>query len=497
VATTIDALVVTLGLDASGFKKGQQQAGAALKETKGVVTSAVSEMSSSISGLALKFSALFLGIKGLEDVIGYFKDLHMEMVHLYYDSSNLGIAANELRDWAEVAKSAGGDASDAASSIQGLQSSIFNLRFRGQVSDQIEGLQRLGVNPIGPGGKMQDFKTLMFQLATALQKRLPDEASRYQYVTGYGIAQGGIANAIAQGPKALADFYNQAKSSTQVTQKQVSAQAELEKSLVHLQFAVSGAAAEILDNLTLRLKELTGLLTDVTVPLHFIVDTFKLSFGDKSSLAEAGNWLGGKAADIRDWFGSAQEKRARAALAGDFAAVEKDMGLPAGLLDRIATTESHYNPNQVGGKGEVGLFQLLPQFHSGAGQDPVIDAQMAAADLRDNFKKLGSWPAAIAAYNEGVTGYKRGAVPNGNAAYVDKVLGANPSALGAAAGAQPTPSISPPISRSGGSSGGVNVDIGTMHVNTQATDATSIAADMARAVQRKFLVFQADTGVVA
>ena len=494
----VDSLVVTLGLDASDFKKGQEQASASIKGLKNSVSSSASEMASAIANVGLKFTGLFLGIKAVEDVIGIFKDLHTELAHLGYDSHNLGIAANELRDWGEVAKSAGGSADEAAQSINDLQRSIFNLRFKGQVSEQLAGFQRLGINPIDPRtGTAKDFKTLMFETATALQNRIPDQVTRYQTATGYLHLPEGLATAVSQGTKALQEFYDRAKSSTQVTQKQADAQSKLEQSLVHLDFNVKGAAAQILDHLTPALKEMTDDLNKVTAPLKWIADLFGGGsvpgfLGTKIPLPPDARPLFNSIGDyFKGKWAEAKSARARAGFADKFAEVERDMGLPAGLLDRIATTESGYDASKVGGKGELGIFQLMPQFHAGAGQDSIIDAQMAASDLRDNFRRLGSWPAAIAAYNEGVSGYQAGKVPNNNAAYVNRVLGT-------ASSAQPTPSINgAPISANRPAGGGVSVDIGEMTVNTQATDASGIASDMAAAVRRKFMVFQSDGGVVA
>jgi hypothetical protein len=76
-------------------------------------------------------------------------------------------------------------------------------------------------------------------------------------------------------------------------------------------------------------------------------------------------------------------------------------------------------------------------------------------------------------------------------------LAPNPGALAAARSAQPTPGVSPfvgpPIGATGGSSTSMQFDHIT--VNTQATDAYQMAADVARALRRKLLLAKAEPGL--
>lgn len=55
--------------------------------------------------------------------------------------------------------------------------------------------------------------------------------------------------------------------------------------------------------------------------------------------------------------------------------------LDPALLHAIAQVESNKNPRAVGSVGEVGLFQLRPEFHHGASFDPVRNADQAARYL--------------------------------------------------------------------------------------------------------------------
>src|ERR1017187_6840276 len=106
--TIIDSLVVTLGLDSSGFKKGQADARKGIKDTESVVKESAGAMASAISRVAMEFIGLFLAARGIGDIVHLFTDLNGSLRKLGFESLNFGVAAGELRDWQEVAELAGG-----------------------------------------------------------------------------------------------------------------------------------------------------------------------------------------------------------------------------------------------------------------------------------------------------------------------------------------------------------------------------------------------------
>jgi membrane-bound lytic murein transglycosylase D len=82
--------------------------------------------------------------------------------------------------------------------------------------------------------------------------------------------------------------------------------------------------------------------------------------------------------------------------------VEAQYGLPQNLLARVAYQESHFDPTAVNASsGAVGMFQLMPQFYPGAGQNWQTDAATAAGALAGYYKTYSDWQLAIAAYNDG------------------------------------------------------------------------------------------------
>jgi hypothetical protein len=103
--------------------------------------------------------------------------------------------------------------------------------------------------------------------------------------------------------------------------------------------------------------------------------------------------------------------------------------LPAGLLDAVIWTESHYNPIALSKAGAAGLAQLMPGTASALGivnrYDPVASIEGGASYLRHLLDRFGSIHLALAAYNAGPRAVERahGIPANGETPdYVRNVL---------------------------------------------------------------------------
>jgi len=90
-------------------------------------------------------------------------------------------------------------------------------------------------------------------------------------------------------------------------------------------------------------------------------------------------------------------------------------GLPIELT-RIVFVESSFNIYAQSKVGASGLWQIMPSVARPMGyitrdydkrNHPVYATELAAQILKQNYKKLGSWPLAITAYNHGLTGVMR------------------------------------------------------------------------------------------
>jgi len=101
---------------------------------------------------------------------------------------------------------------------------------------------------------------------------------------------------------------------------------------------------------------------------------------------------------------SGLEQGATSPWAGLFASATGRYGLPPGLLQAVASTESNMSPGAVSSAGAEGLMQLMPSTAASMGVnpfDPVQAVPAAASLLASYLQRFGSLPLALAAYNAG------------------------------------------------------------------------------------------------
>ena len=134
------------------------------------------------------------------------------------------------------------------------------------------------------------------------------------------------------------------------------------------------------------------------------------------------------------------------------AQVEREYGLPTGLVDAVIYQESRGRMNAVSVKGALGLMQLMPGTAAQLGvnpYDPDQNIRGGARYLRQQIDRFGSIPLALAAYNAGpgaVTKY--GGIPpyRETQDYVAKILGRwQPPALPTAPAAASQAALPPQI----------------------------------------------------
>ena len=290
-ATVIDQLLVTLGLDASKFKEGAEQSNSALDS----IAAGVSRTASGVGNLALKIVGLTAAAIGVKDFVGHVADLVKMSLPLQMMAENLGIDEKQLLILGETSQQFAGHAEDAANSINGLQSAIFNLRFKGEMSDQLIMLQRLGVQFQDSAGHMRNFNEIAMDTSRRLQAAGLDEATRYQYALSAGFT-GGIATGIAQGPDALAKaLASVATANKSVTDKQIDALAKLDRSILLLRDRVDAQTITLAAKATPAVERLAG---DIEGLITWLRGAVKNDVTEEERLTEKygggpiGAWIG-------------------------------------------------------------------------------------------------------------------------------------------------------------------------------------------------------------
>lgn len=273
----IDSLTVSVGLTKEEFDTGVKQIMHALggmrtetATTGESMTGSFAGIGSAVMGLGLEFAALFVAVKGIEDVVGYFKDLSSELANLGFAGRYLGQSAVELSRFGEVAKLAGGSSRDAITAVQSLQQSIFGLEFQGQISQNLLQLQRLGVAYLTTAGQMRPLKDIAMETAAALQRELPgkaNEAMRVQWAAQI-FGAGGLANAVGGGLAELRKFYAEStKDQKSITQRSIDAQVKTQQDITRLSYDIRSEATTILTRLTPAIQELINVIRNDLIPV--------------------------------------------------------------------------------------------------------------------------------------------------------------------------------------------------------------------------------------
>lgn len=151
-ATVIDAFVVTLGLDPSGWKKGQRDTRDEIKRTKDDALKSGKDIEAGgksaaqfIGSLKAQVLGLFAAFTAGAGLTAFARDTVTTNAATGRLAKNLGVATEELSAWQGVMRKVGGTNADAEQSLQSLVTAFQQIQLTGQ-SPLIPYLQLLGVS---------------------------------------------------------------------------------------------------------------------------------------------------------------------------------------------------------------------------------------------------------------------------------------------------------------------------------------------------------------
>lgn len=247
--SVIDALVVTLSLNSKGFHDGIQGA------------------TESLAGFATKVAGLAIGFKGIEAGIAYFENLHKKLADLYFTGRNLGVFGTELSRLGELAKLFGGNMEDAAGSVNTLQSAVFNLRFKGQMSESLQMLQRFGVSYLTAQGHMRDPEAIARDAAVAIERQAKaaglNSGERFQLAQSFGL-QGGLAAAAAAGPAEFdKELARARRDQSGLSEGTLKGQAMLSRDITSRQTQREVLNSQVLNSLIPAIEKVNEILQDI------------------------------------------------------------------------------------------------------------------------------------------------------------------------------------------------------------------------------------------
>ncbi|WP_182356668.1 phage tail tip lysozyme [Komagataeibacter europaeus] len=207
-ATVIDALVVTLGLDPKGVQKGQKDASTAM----GKVSQSVQTMgkgidaagrsgAQAIRSLSREAVAFFAVLTAGKSLKAFVQDNTSANVALGNLSRNIGVSAQSLGAWQNVARSFGGTAEDVSGSMQSLVSQFQTVEGRTNLGVTFA---QMGVRLQGANGKLRDMNEMLPDLARAAQRLGPQIFSALGSQAGFSQ---GFINMLEQGPGKIEAMY--------------------------------------------------------------------------------------------------------------------------------------------------------------------------------------------------------------------------------------------------------------------------------------------------
>ena len=207
-ATVIDSLIVTLGLDNKDFQQGMKDTEKGLSDTrkntdrvgKQIAASGkdAAEFFGQMQRSAIKFFAVLTAGKGL---INFTRDVVSTGANLYRLSQNLDISADTLHRWGRAADLNGGSMEGFLGTLQNLGSQVTEIFMKGD-SAITPYLRQLGVSVTDAADKAKPLTDILADIADAAEKTFPDRNQRYSYLKQMGFDEGTI-NLIAKGGKEL------------------------------------------------------------------------------------------------------------------------------------------------------------------------------------------------------------------------------------------------------------------------------------------------------
>lgn len=207
-ATVIDSLIVTLGLDNKDFQQGMKDTEKGLSDTrkntdrvgKQIAASGkdAAEFFGHMQRSAIKFFAVLTAGRGL---INFTRDVVTTGANLSRLSKNLNISADTMHRWGKASELNGGSMEGFLGTLQNLNNQVTEIFMKGD-SAITPYLRQLGVSVTDAAGKAKPLTTVLGDIADATEKAFPDRQQRYAYLQQMGFDEGSI-NLIAKGGKEL------------------------------------------------------------------------------------------------------------------------------------------------------------------------------------------------------------------------------------------------------------------------------------------------------
>jgi len=202
--TIIDSLVVTLGLDSSGFKKGQTEVKKGLDDTRKNADQTAKDMEAAGKRAASFFGSIrteLLALVGVtlsaQGIKTFITNMTSDLMRLGIESRALDISAKSLDGWERAAAAAGSTAERIAGTLGNFQKTLTNIRTGGGQDDPLFGALASFAGATGANFDYQNdnAEKIMRKIASNWGKLSKDAQRRFGGMFGFDNAtQQGLAN---------------------------------------------------------------------------------------------------------------------------------------------------------------------------------------------------------------------------------------------------------------------------------------------------------------
>jgi len=493
-ATIIDALLVTLGLDASKFKQEHKASQEAMKKIGEEAKKQHAEMQSGVKMLTESYRGLVSTVATLTGVaLG--ADFFRQFVGNITRSdaatgrfaTNIAVATQELSAWQNAAKRFGGSAEDIAGGFRTINEMVQNLRNNGW-DERILPLQRAGLDTGRFFAASTDNVERMRMLVQLFGRLSAQDAQFWGAQAGF--TEGAI-NALREMSPELDAVLKKQRDLNAASEKDKQLAIERQKAWADLTDTLEGFGRTALNVVSAFMVGVTKTGAQQSKK-GLLEQAWDLLTGKTTLDATKSGWQ-----SLRSYMGDSEPEERRSSgtvttipagaatpAPGDknaaalMSSLERQYGLPAGLLDAVWAQESARGKHMLSSAGAKGHFQFMPRTAeeygiSGREHEFGASADAAARKYRDLLKRYGGdLNKALAAYNAGDRRVMAGGpLPPETIRYVEQVRG-----------------------RMGG--GGSSVQIDSVNVYSNSRDGNGLARDFVHGTQRELsLATQSDSGL--
>jgi hypothetical protein len=490
--TVIDSLVLEFGLDTAKFTKQQREAidnlrkfeaeaekigGRAEQQTKKTV-----DMMSALRREVVGVAAAFLGARGVQSFLQNLNSADAAAGRL---ALTMNMSTKELLTWDAAAQQAGAKAGEMKSTLNAMNAELGRYLITGQ-SELVGILGQLGVDMYDEFGKLKDAAAIYKDVVSAMDARNLTPQQRASTLSMFpGMSEGSMAMLIKARAE-LEEYLRISRAIVNVTDDGVNKAQQYERAVANLETAFGRLGRTITTAAAPALTGLANIWTDTLTggdKALYKLDKesllAKLMDPNKTKMQALKEWYNGPSQVAPTPSPPAAGTRTAPQSKSEVEAFVRAEAIKRNIDPNVAmrVVQSEGLNNYVGDAGtSFGPFQL----HYGG----IRPGPLAAKGLGDAFTKTTGLDARDPTTWQDQVRFSLDHAANSGRGWLDW-YGAKNTGIGQFEG----------IGKRSSSSKSTTVNIGTMNIDTKATNSDEIAKDIKPALERQIDTSQFNTSL--